>query len=150
MWMPEEDRYACSKECLEDFNAKQLREHEAVLADWDASDGESPPRPSPLPLRKRPDAPIEHSSALPGMKVTRHRISEGDGSRGFTPGIADSRGEPGPSSPLGAGSGAGREHLHPKRRATESPPRDQNPRQSPRKAAAEQKLDDELNAIVAN
>ena len=102
VWMPENGRYACSKECIEAFNSKQFDEHEALVASWDASDGSPPPCPEPLPLRKRPDAPIESSSALPGMKVTRHHVSEGDGTRGFTPGIADSRGGAGPSSPLGA------------------------------------------------
>ena len=83
--MPEENRYACSKSCIENYNAQQLELHKQVIAEY-AEDDEPPPEPVPVPLRRRPDSDIEPELVLPGMKVTRHHVREGDGSRGFPPG----------------------------------------------------------------
>ena len=109
VWMPEYGKYACSKACIEAFNMKQFEAHERLAA-ADDSDDEPMPPPEPVLLRPRPDAAIERASVLPGMRVTQHPVREGDGSRGFSAGIADSRGAQGPtpsSSSWGGWAGGG-------------------------------------------
>ena len=71
------------------------------MGDGSVTNPRDPPKGGAC-AKARADAAEEPSTALPGMKVTRHKVSEDDGSRGFRAGVADSRDAPGPSSPAGA------------------------------------------------
>lgn len=128
VWMPREGMYFCDKGCLVAYNKKKLEEYEswkAMLPQESEAEGTAA---EVIEVRSRPGAPIEAPSPQ-GYTVRKHtQFTEGDGTRGFKPGIADSMGRPGPTSPAGRdndgderranGSGAT------KRRATNSPPKE--------------------------
>ena len=100
VWTPDEGRYFCGKECVVAHNQKKVEEFDA-WADTVSLDELIGMGPDDLlPVRKRPDAPIEPIG--PTFTVRRHSaFTEDDGTRGFTAGIADSTGRPGPTSPAG-------------------------------------------------
>ena len=57
--------------------------------------------PKVIEVRRRDGEPIEQPSPQ-GYRARRHmQFTEDDGRRGFTPGVADSTGRPGPTSAPG-------------------------------------------------
>ena len=147
VWMPEEGRYFCGAACVRAYNENQTREYEAWKEsdeyDAEADDGSLPKL---IEVRRRPDDQVY--AGLPGMTVTRHNVmTEGDGMRGFTPGIADARGAAGPTSPLGREAQGG-----PRR---ETPAKQRAPPQgAPRMKAVDagagpnEKIDGETQALL--